>query len=391
MYFSHQSSGGRGEYEIAGRSGSLSAVDLDDHGIRLDLGALGVKETDLIVSHQGGKRRVRRTSNTSPMIQRQIGSLLLLPASTRDRSKVSGGRPVVIEGRYTIDKIDFRVTNRTDGMVTVAPIRLVLTSSPVDSAEDITESIDFKQRLQQVQAVERTADRFPPGVATALHEHAEALASEVIGTKCEAAIRKLKTAISVELPHLYIPETDILPALYSFLGSGTLPLVDPTQVPADEVELRRRFTAQMRMQKSRGSDGAKFRKLLQDAYDSRCVFCGLRLPKNEVCAYPGVDAAHILPWAKYDLDVVQNGLILCKLHHWAFDQQVLVLTYSSDQYLVTLPHRARNVFASDLDTLDELERHVGCIPDERLPTESSMRPGLAFLTELYQVVPPEQI
>ena len=52
--------------------------------------------------------------------------------------------------------------------------------------------------------------------------------------------------------------------------------------------------------------------------------CGLHLPRTSVNASAGVDAAHILPWADYDLDHVCNGICLCKHHHWAFDEGLLV-------------------------------------------------------------------
>lgn len=105
LYFSHQPSGGRGEYELAGVSGDVSAATLDGHGFLLDTITFGVKDTDLILSDQGGKRRLRSTAASPMLIQRQVGALLCLPKSTRDRSRVSNGQPVMIDGRYVLDEI----------------------------------------------------------------------------------------------------------------------------------------------------------------------------------------------------------------------------------------------------------------------------------------------
>jgi putative restriction endonuclease len=395
VYFSHQPSGGRspggvpgrGEYEIAGTAGNLTAADLDGCGIRLDLGDLGIKETGLIVSHQGGKRRVRSTSS-EPMIQRQVGSILMLPKSNRDRQKGSNGRPIILYNRYTVDQIHFKIALLSGGMVTVVPQRVVLTSSAVEGPNAITETINFSSRLAQVVKVEEAYANFPSGVSKGLQQHAAALQAESIGTQAERAIRSLASAANDELPQVYIPGTDVLQALEAYLGSSPPVIENPPEVPDDEIELKRRFAAEMRMQKSRGPSGAKFRKLVQETYDNRCVFCGLHLPKNDVLDLPGVDAAHILPWAKYDLDVIQNGLLLCKLHHWAFDQQVLVLKYSDDNYWVVMPDRVRD--ALDKTTLEELTRNLGPVPPERLPTEPSKRPSVQFLEELYAAVPPDE-
>lgn len=65
-------------------------------------------------------------------------------------------------------------------------------------------------------------------------------------------------------------------------------------------------------------------KDIKTAYHRRCVVCGLELPKTGM-GRSGIEAAHILPWADFDLDVVTNGLALCRNHHWAFDSRVITL------------------------------------------------------------------
>jgi putative restriction endonuclease len=60
-----------------------------------------------------------------------------------------------------------------------------------------------------------------------------------------------------------------------------------------------------------------FRKSVVFAYDYKCAFCKLRItrdPNQNI-----VDGAHIKPFADFSDSKIDNGLFLCKNHHWAFD------------------------------------------------------------------------
>jgi len=62
---------------------------------------------------------------------------------------------------------------------------------------------------------------------------------------------------------------------------------------------------------------ADFRHRVLHAYDCRCAVCGL--PEQSL-----IDAAHIVPDSEeLGEPVVPNGLALCRLHHGAFDAQLL--------------------------------------------------------------------
>ena len=63
-------------------------------------------------------------------------------------------------------------------------------------------------------------------------------------------------------------------------------------------------------------DGA-FRKLVTAIYGYRCAFCGLQVLNNLENI---VDGAHIKPFSQFYDDRIDNGLSLCKNHHWAFDR-----------------------------------------------------------------------
>ena len=62
---------------------------------------------------------------------------------------------------------------------------------------------------------------------------------------------------------------------------------------------------------------AFFRKAVVHIYDYKCAFCGLKVRKK--INQNIVDGAHIKPFAKFYDSGINNGLSLCKNHHWAFD------------------------------------------------------------------------
>lgn len=63
---------------------------------------------------------------------------------------------------------------------------------------------------------------------------------------------------------------------------------------------------------------AAFRRAVVHAYAYRCAICGIRMITPN--GHSGVEAAHIIPRARTHNDDVRNGLSLCRLCHWAFDE-----------------------------------------------------------------------
>ena len=63
---------------------------------------------------------------------------------------------------------------------------------------------------------------------------------------------------------------------------------------------------------------AFFRKAVVYLYDYRCAFCRLKVMR--AMTQNIVDGAHIKPFAKFFDSRANNGISLCKNHHWAFDQ-----------------------------------------------------------------------
>lgn len=63
---------------------------------------------------------------------------------------------------------------------------------------------------------------------------------------------------------------------------------------------------------------AFFRKAIVHIYDYRCAFC--RLKVTRAINQNIVDGAHIKPFAEFYDSKIDNGIALCKNHHWAFDR-----------------------------------------------------------------------
>jgi putative restriction endonuclease len=64
-----------------------------------------------------------------------------------------------------------------------------------------------------------------------------------------------------------------------------------------------------------------FRRAVVNLYEHRCAICGIRMltPSGHTI----VDASHIKPWSVSFDDHPTNGLCLCKLCHWSFDEGIL--------------------------------------------------------------------
>jgi len=64
-----------------------------------------------------------------------------------------------------------------------------------------------------------------------------------------------------------------------------------------------------------------FRKAIVQLYEHRCALCGIRMLTLD--GHTVVEAAHIVPWRKSHDDRPTNGLALCRLCHWSFDEGLM--------------------------------------------------------------------
>jgi len=81
------------------------------------------------------------------------------------------------------------------------------------------------------------------------------------------------------------------------------------------------------------SRSVAFRRIVVGAYEHTCAVCRIRLVTPE--GRTAVSAAHIMPWRFNHNDDPRNGIALCGLHHWSFDQGLIGVT--SDYRILVSP------------------------------------------------------
>lgn len=64
-----------------------------------------------------------------------------------------------------------------------------------------------------------------------------------------------------------------------------------------------------------------FRRTIVQLYEHRCAMCGIRMMTPD--GHTVVEAAHIKPWRESYDDLPTNGLALCRLCHWSFDEGLM--------------------------------------------------------------------
>jgi putative restriction endonuclease len=107
-----------------------------------------------------------------------------------------------------------------------------------------------------------------------------------------------------------------------------------------------------------------FRRAIVQAYDHRCAFCGIRMLTAE--GRTAVTAAHIIPWAVSHNDDPRNGMALCRLCHWTFDEGLLSV---SSRYLV--------IASPQLRVGENVPGHLATLVDRPIlgPEEQDLWPG----------------
>lgn len=64
-----------------------------------------------------------------------------------------------------------------------------------------------------------------------------------------------------------------------------------------------------------------FRRAIVTLYEHRCALCGIRMLTPD--GHTVVEAAHVKPWSESHDDRPTNGMALCRLCHWSFDEGLM--------------------------------------------------------------------
>jgi putative restriction endonuclease len=77
---------------------------------------------------------------------------------------------------------------------------------------------------------------------------------------------------------------------------------------------------------------AVFRRNVVSLYQQNCALCRLKIVSQD--GQNIIDGAHIKPFSEFHDDLFDNGIALCKNHHWAFDRGWFGI---DDDYTVIVP------------------------------------------------------
>ncbi|MDX2154021.1 MAG: HNH endonuclease [Bryobacteraceae bacterium] len=387
MRISRRTSGGRGEYEISEAApNGLTPKDLFLRRLILQLDGDWVLNSGVQLTNQGGKRRLRML-DAEMQLHRQVGAALMMPHSVRADEALGRGMPILQADRYAIEHIDVNDAE----LIGTDAVRLTLGDLTLKNVSHHAEQLTLQSRIAKLDHVWTHRDEFPEFLAGLIDEHRRMTrAGTPIPEQAERVVEQLQHAVTMNASDLGILyRTDGQDALDDLVSSLSEPPAEPAirvaDVDPDETEIRRRTVKEWRRwAASRGAASARFRRAVRDAWNSTCAVCGLHLPPTSVNASAGVDAAHILPWADYDLDHVCNGICLCKHHHWAFDEGLLVFQAEGDGLRVEVPVALAERIAAEnaAFSLESLRAYEGVIPQNRLPQRAQDRPDPRYLEVL---------
>jgi len=375
-------SGGRGEYELAGRQGEVGTDALLDRGLRFELTPEITIDGHSSVQRKHGKTRIRLDSQKYSHAYIPLAGALLLPKPRRELRETGTDPDFLHDGKYSVTDIDVDVVKVTDTEATLRPTVLWL-----GNAAGLSRPENVAHRMARVQAAWAAAKSQESPLAELLRAHEEATLEgdhkEI--RKAAAALQERLGASGDPLPQLTVEMG--LEADEEDVVSGSVAVATPLAADEEEIDpadAARRAVSRWRKSVVRTAAGRAFSQKVRVAYEFRCALSGEVLPKLPNTTSPGVDGAHILPWARYELNTVSNGICLNKLCHWAFDAGVLRIDHdaSSDRYVVSIPDAVRHEGSAAELSLDYFDALQGPIPVERLPSDRRLWPSPTYLERL---------
>ncbi|MBU0498946.1 MAG: HNH endonuclease [Gammaproteobacteria bacterium] len=379
MRIALRTSGGRGEYEIAGTHGNVGLGDVLGSIIYLQLFPGKLIETNNIVRRVQGKTRIRLlTPRKDKHIYLILADILLMPKPKREIGITPIGKLQLTENNYSVTSIQFDIVSNRGGKLVIQPSDLILANSDYDLAR-----IDILERMRILLDVWASAGARSDIVSQLIAKHRDSvLRGDMTGL--QQVTKEIRTHFDIEDPLREILRTFSLLDQYTYwLGvhrnDVEESIIEENPMPiAEASKLRIR---QWRLQAIRGPEGRRFSQNVKEAYGNRCLLTGYFLPKSNVCLSSGVDSAHILPWADHGINDVTNGICLSKLCHWAFDNGIIKIAHSSatDRYTASMPDSVLNAESEGVIDLSPFKNLIGSIPISRLPANKQHWPSPAYL------------
>ena len=334
-----------------------------------------------VVKRAQGKPRIRLDDPRDfRHAYRLLAAVLLLPQPKRALRDTTDDSDFLYDGQYAITDIDVDIAKVGDATVVLRPTTLWLSN-----ALGVSRSVDFPLRMSQIQSLWNAAQAQESPLSALIRKHEKMIL---------AGDHKKIVEAATEIRGTMDNAGDSLDELALRLDAASEPpaVSAPTAVvPSDSIddevepeEAARRAIAEWRRSVVRSARGRAFSQKVRAEYGDRCALSGDFLPKLPSTASAGVDGAHILPWARYELNMISNGICLNKLCHWAFDAGVIRVDYDFPQgeYVMSIPDRVRSEALPVGMSLDYFKSLEGPIPPDRLPEDVSKRPSAKYLERL---------
>lgn len=388
MRISLRTSGGRGEYELAGSVQGHDSQEVYNKNLYFQLTPdLVINSFSMVkVDKAQGKPRLR-LENKSVAVHSHIlfSSILLLPKPKRALKDTPNNRNVIKNNDYSIIGVNVDVA-------TVSPVTVLV---PLEifagNTSPYIKKIMFAERMALVFKLWESAEKAGGQIGELLIDHRNVIHSKDFSHK---TLQKIHAKI-IELVSL---DTDPLEQLFILLNDEYNP--DPADIetierngddletiePADTddfiIKTNVDQISSWRKVLARGSEGRKFSEYVKGAYNYRCLFTGMRYPKSSIIKTPGVDAAHILPWAEHRLNDITNGICLNKVCHWAFDQGILKLDWIDESYVLSVPKMIEEHLLGIGFDLDYFVSLCGIIDRKNFPSNAKYWPSPEFIKSL---------
>lgn len=389
MRIALRTGGGRGVYELAGSQGTYRASDLFNREMFYELTPDLVVPGRAVPDVRQGKPRIKlNNQRNTTHFYRLLAGLLILPKPKREFRTTAGDTLIGFE-TYSMTAIKVDVGNVDVDKAVVRPTEILL-----ENFQGLKKSLSFIDRMARVMEVWRVASEQDSPLASLLRAHKDALYAEDIDHKdVEKAAKEIFKYLDTIYDPLHriesdlgiskITETEEGAPIDSTKDFGMKDAISPEAARIENIRRWRKIAV-------RGAEATKFRAEIKKIYRDTCLFTGQRLPKLDVISSAGVDAAHILPWARYGVNTVDNGICLSKQCHWAFDAGVVKLAFdrSRNQYVISIPDAVSTQSAQHNFSLDAYQAMVGPIPRERLPLKSDYWPNSSYLDAFNQAMFP---
>jgi hypothetical protein len=389
---------GRGEYEWAGlQPDDPNRDDLVNRRMLLRLADAVLLDTACEFEHAQGKWRTRIASDARserfmyPIYH--VAVALMMPCPTRTYANVGAGLPVLRTDEYFIEDIisgHVLLTHTNAAEFVLQTVRIANQSVP-------GEDIDAAERFSSVRRIWLDRARLPEEIASLIEQHNTLVtAGNQVSIEGRGLVRRIQTVTAESSRDLDVdwttPRTDPVPTLLEMLGIGRhdRPPIPIEEIAPEHPEIRRRELARQRRSAAvKGRESARFRRRMRDAYRSTCIICGLCFPRFWDDGKAGVDAVHILPDSEFGANQLSNGVCLCNLHRWAFDEGMVEIVHDqASGYAITIPQEAETRAAAQGFDLSFLGAHVGPIPFARLPESPQAHPKPECLRRLRELLHP---